>query len=202
MARILVAVLFAKVAGGFCGGVVDDDVGEAREQPWQTTTLDCAWARGDNCWKQLLAASAACLPDAEETGELDGSSCVYESGTRVSFAHAVDPETACEGDLAWSLDIETGGAPCLSFTSSDQGFALTSPAGVFRSELLAGTYRLTCPDGTAYETTDVFGLFECLGDLPGTFAFCSGGEVTLGLTGNVNQDPYPLLDCRAPAAGE
>jgi hypothetical protein len=164
--------------------------------------LDCAWLVGDNCWKQTAAAAVPCLPPTAETGVLgaDDKTCTYASGATVVFAAPltlpVPRELEGNQPPAWNFTVSNGGATCLHFESSASSLKLTV-GGQTVTERRSGVMGLavTCPDGTAYASSDAFTLIGCGDGFPPGLTYSSSAtSVSFGLIGT--EDSFPVFSCR------
>jgi hypothetical protein len=118
-------------------------------------TLNCEFLTGDNCWRASVAAVLGCLPPSTERGTfgVDGESCVYPSGTTITFAEPVRlTGGAAPSGLSPKFTIENADTQCLQADVASGMAVLTSPLGTVRigQGPMAGTRTLTCPDGTSY----------------------------------------------------
>ncbi len=121
-----------------CSGNSEDD---------DATPVTCAWIEGDNCYKEALATTLACLPDVAETGSFaaDQSSCTYASGHTVEF---VDPIPEVDG--TWHLRVLSSGAPCVEFEETGDSKYLRTPGGSVTLHWGDDTVTFTCPNGQVY----------------------------------------------------
>lgn len=116
----------------------------------------CEWFEGDNCYKALMSAAAACLPPGNTRGQTAGdeASCVYSDGHAVEFLEPI----ANWGTGPWHVRQTTAGVPCLELEATQSSLVLTGAAGTFRRESGADM-RIECPDGK----THVVGLAAASG---------------------------------------
>jgi hypothetical protein len=145
--------------------------------------LDCAWATGDNCWKQTIAAATGCLPPraasavaptAPELGVLsaDGTVCSYATGQSVTFAI---PLFIGGNENPGDFTVTTQGAPCLAQEQETDGIAVTTSVGTVNlaEDLKQTTLTAICPDGTRYSGV-LANLSSCMAAVPGQ-SIGSGG---------------------------
>lgn len=169
-----------------------------------SSTLDCSYLAGNNCWKTTSALASSCLPPMSETGVLsaDGSTCTYASGDVVTFT---PPLTFPLPDMPkWNFNVKTGsGASCLSYIDDGNGGITLTVQGQTVKETTQGALGLAlrCPDGTSYANSNAFSLFSCpdaglLDGLPGTGWSSSSTSVslTLSATGTSSSD-QPVFSC-------
>lgn len=188
------ALALALVLTG-CGG--SDEESDAQR-------LDCAWvASPDNCWAQMLEKVRTCTPDRESTGTFsaDRTSCTYDDGASILFDDAVPMPYPDDGP-PWHFEVKTAaGERCVRVdTDADDDLTVEGDFGTLSVETRMMSMRLTCPDGSAWETdpNDPFALLECEGsslfNLPGIGKSWSDTFVSVFLNG----DPSAVLfDCSA-----
>jgi hypothetical protein len=178
--------------------------------------LDCAWASGDNCWKQTIAAAAGCLPpsvpsdvppSAAQLGVLsaDGRTCSYASGQTVTFA---SPILVGGNDIVGDFTVTTAGAPCLGHEQGSSGITVTTSAGAvtLSEDPAETTFSVTCPDGTTYSGA-VASLSSCQDALPGrsigSGGFSGGdasasGTLSVELNGTTDPSGTSVFYCATP----
>lgn len=193
MRTIPSAMLSAALAASLAACGDDGDGGD------EVGVLDCAWVQGeDNCFEQMLATSTACLPESSVEGTLDatGTTCTLDGGATVTFGAPLDPATACD-EYDWDLRVTgPGGTPCLELAETDTSLDIVTSTGMLRVEEVGAVYRVTCPDGRAYEAANPLSLLECLEGLPATAAACGGGSVSFAL--GVGESAKHVFNCSAP----
>lgn len=196
--RIVSIAMLVLAVGSGCGG----------SSGGSSSTLDCAWLAGDNCWKMTANEAVACLPPTTETGTLsaDNKTCTYASGSQVTFTPALVFPIPLDNP-AWNFTITKGGADCLHFENPSDGFKLVV-GGHTVTEGRSGALGISvsCPDGTTATNANAINLLDCgadggasLGGLPGnvssSFSTSSSASVSVGLLGTSN-DSLPLFDCQ------
>jgi hypothetical protein len=167
-------------------------------------SLDCAKARGQNCWKDVVAAATRCLPAAGSHGTLttDGTACEYADGTVVAFDQplVVGPALSLTGFV-----VTKAGAPCLRFTEGSGAVEVTTSAGSATFTELGATASLACPNGTTVSGS-AGSLVACYSALPNRMLTdmispTDGGyegAVVLTLTGTSDASGTPTFDCASP----
>lgn len=171
-------------------------VGEGEDPPrtpGPPRALDCAWARGDNCFKSVVAAAAACLPPLDAVGALseDGRTCTFATGQTVTFDDPVRLPFP-DGSRAWNFTVRANGRECLRVTEPDiRHWSVASPAGaVDFVATSASDATAICPDGSRFFAADWSELqLSCaqdgpLGETPGAdSSIYDDHSVTYRLTG-------------------
>jgi hypothetical protein len=163
-----------------------------------TGSLDCAFVQGQNCWKTTLAAAAACLPDAGETGAFaaDRTNCAYSSGTQIVFT---DPIPApAPSNQRWNFTMLAAGAGCIKVEQPQDGnYRVTTQAGTVVLGPSGVDEVVICPDGSRFEG-DAPSLSACPGApdaIPAAATAASGGEVSLTFLGTEG-GPLRVFSCR------
>ncbi|HET9752017.1 MAG TPA: hypothetical protein VFP52_03625 [Myxococcales bacterium] len=147
-----------------------------------------------NCWKTTLAAAAACLPDAGETGAFaaDRASCVYPGGAQVVFTDPIPAPPPA--NQRWNFTMLAAGAGCIKLEQpADGNYRVTTQAGT----VVLGPGAVICSDGTKYQG-DTGSLAACPGGpdaVPAAAATSTGSQVSLSLFG-AGGGPLRVLNCR------
>src|SRR5512140_947749 len=96
----------------------------------RTGSLDCAFLQQQNCWKTTLAAAAACVPDAAETGAFaaDRTSCAYPGGALIVFTDPIPAPPP--SNQRWNFTMLAAGAGCIKVEQPvDGNDRVTTQAG-------------------------------------------------------------------------
>ena len=175
-------------------------------EPANAGVLDCAWLRGQNCWKATLAA-ATCLPTGTGTFTPDALSCAYPGGAEVTFFRS-PRESGAEN---WDFSVTVNGQSCVRLRQVPYRTEITTSAGtVVRATATTGNVFVVCPDGSAYVQPKEL-AWRC-GTLDPEFEasflgysnwFGNPADAPFGYVANVlGADTaggmLPLFDCRYP----
>ena len=132
------------VADG-AGGAIDLPEPVGPPQP-----MTCEWLDGANCWTSQYDAANACAPEAAGTFDEERTTCVFPDGSAVEFdAPITDSGTFYIDHRLRSAD----GSVC--FRVDTLGWAkgaVTTPGGTAITENVDFNTRITCPDGSAFDT--------------------------------------------------
>ena len=153
-ARFAALALFSLAAGCTDSGAEPGDTDDVRP-------LTCAMISGPNCWSEALSSVAACAPGRTAVGRLSGdaTSCTYPTGTLVTFSRDV---TALDSRDDFAFELSTNDGLCVAF-ATETG---TLDVRTLRTALgetswsLGTSVRLSCADGTVYET-DLASALAC-----------------------------------------
>ena len=145
-----------------CGGTSTEQPG--LDSGGATHTLTCAIISGPNCWTEAIDVVQACAPGASVTGKLslDAKSCTFPDGAEVTFSgHDV---TNLDGNSSFGFELDRAGTPCVAFSHQTMtGDVRTLRTALGEASWTTGdTVRLSCPDGTVYETDELSAL-QCSG---------------------------------------
>lgn len=166
-----VLVVLAALATAACGKS-SHDAGDA-------VTSD--WVARESCWKDVLAAAAACTdPAAVGTFDAPQTTCTYADGTVVH----VDPAALVTSSGPWDVAVLTStGTPCAWLLSSGEGRSLTTRLGTFSVDQRALPWVFTCPDGSRFHLEDRTRPGEagcCAPPLTAQVSYAFSGLVTFG----------------------
>ncbi len=178
--RGLVALGMLALSTLSCAGDEDDEATKLAGEP-----LDCAWIASNNCWKTLVQSAESCVPPESENGALssDGKSCTYASGYDIAFNEPL--VLPLEDFPSWDFVQNKGGAPCVTYSESEDASIYLDVQGMTLKEISVGfALQVTCPDGSQFAAQNALELFECpdlFSSGPGSVAFESGGSVSFAL---------------------
>jgi hypothetical protein len=151
-------------------------------QPAQPMT--CEWLERDNCWKQLVARAASCLPE-ERTAVFSEArdGCSFSDGARVEFDGevAVPSPGTVHYPIIQHRVVDARGDSC--FATRWLGIAhvaldVAGEVAVLQATSLT-TFQVTCPDGSTYAshlpgTCPEIGAKWLARDTPGYDVVCDG----------------------------
>lgn len=163
-----------------------------------TGSLDCAFLQGKNCWKSILAAATACLPDAGRVGAFaaDRTSCAYPDGAQVVFTDPIPAPPP--SNQRWNFTMLAGGGGCIKVEQpADGNYRVTTQAGSVVLGPAGGDELVICPDGREYQG-DSNSLSACPGGpgaVPAAAVSSSGSSVSLSLLG-AEGGPLHVFSCR------
>jgi hypothetical protein len=189
---------------GFAGGCGGGASGGS------SSSLDCAYLAGDNCWKTTATAATSCLPASSEVGTLsaDLSTCTFASGDVVTFSPALT--LPLPDSPSWNFTVKTSaGTTCLAYQENSTGVFTLTVQGQTVKETTPGQLgiALSCPDGTAYSNSNGFSLLDCNdggllgGGLPGSTWSDTSSSVSFGLlaTSTTSSDEQVVFNCETAA---
>lgn len=133
------------------------------------------------CWNVARAEAYACAGDFGTGTMTDGGMACVSGDVRVDFDVALTEGAVIDTDIT-GLQVSSGGQECAALEDTDTTFVLTTASGTVRISFEGlSRYAISCPDGSAWETTDVEGLFSCvdgegISTLPGTSKFSAGTQ--------------------------
>jgi hypothetical protein len=175
-------------------------------------TLDCSWAKSDNCWKSTVATAKGCLPPSTQgapRGKLsaDLTTCTYATGQTIAFARPVKVLAPMRLVLP-NFALTSGGALCLQYEGSGSSSSVvTTPSGAYAASQDSGgkNVTLTCPDGAKWSGT-TSSLDLCDNEAPAISVLPSGSVSDAGVfTGSVAVDfggtsdgTTRVFDCETP----
>jgi hypothetical protein len=146
-----------------------EDSGSSLQPDPTEKPLTCAVIDGPNCWKDAIAAVAACAPGNATPGVLasDRLTCTYASGAVVRSSR---PLTTLNSDLpVLDFDLDVGGNVCAhydqqNFASGHDTRSLLTSLGTV-TWTLDDQVTLACPDGSRFaaplrEAIECEGFFD------------------------------------------
>ena len=170
-----------------------------------SSTLDCSWLTGPNCYKSTFSPALGCLPDPKARGTLsaDGKTCTYATGQVIAFASPIMVPLPSMTPLNFTLTA--GGVQCLKVNESGPNtFTITTSVGTFAWAASAsdGSLSATCPDGTMYAAPETIAIKAeaCASKTTGGPSTSVGGTSTdlsfyLGGTGSGAATYLQIFDC-------
>ncbi len=173
-----------------------------------SSTLDCAWLAGDNCWKTTVAQAQSCLPPPSASGTFsaDKSTCTYAAGPVVTFTPPL--MLPVSDDPTWNFTVGNGSSPCLTYKEdASKTVTLTVMGQTFTESVVGVGITVKCPDGTSYSTPNALPLLSCpggfFGGLPGISWAGGSTNLSAGLIGtggdaDGGDQSIQLFDCSLP----
>jgi hypothetical protein len=143
--------------------------------------LTCEFLNGDNCWKQIARAATACAPQAKGKGAVDRKTCDYPDGSRLTWGGSMPTYAASDSSIYFSSGsflADAQGRACMTVYVAPSKTALEAGGKTVLLENIGITnWRLTCPDGKTYSTTQTgscadYGAYFSQGKAPNLNPLC------------------------------
>ncbi len=168
---------FISIATVLVSCTTEDSPADDTETGPGVKPLTCEVIASQNCWKEAVAAVAECAPGASITGTLSdhGKTCSYSSGDHLVIDSNPDSDFS---ELSFTLTHD--GSLCADYARTHEPEnvqTLQTKLGTV-SWTYTETIRLSCPDGSVYET----GSLDALR--------CEGFASSVGTISRVSEDDF------------